>query len=132
MSIVNLFGGIIAAFNKSPLRRSCRGLFYGRVFDRTVAPPYVTYTLVNGLIDDDMSSCVEDVVLQFSVWSIERSPDEVISLAESLWDVFDNIAFEVMGFKIIRFDRLSYNLLPDPDSEGWQMQTDYRIILQEQ
>lgn len=130
--MVNVFAALHAAFEASPLAQSTKGLFYGRVFDRTVKPPYATYTLVSGVTDNDMSAIVDQAVIQVSIWSAKRSPNEVLALAKALWTAFDNMTLTMTGYTLIRMDRVSYNLLLDPDTEGWQMQTDYQILLQEQ
>lgn len=121
-----------SAFDASPLVMSTGGLFYGRVFDREVPPPYVTYSLVTGVSDNDMTGKVDQIVVQFSVWSVKRSPGEVMTLARQLWNVYDDAQLVTDDYSVIRIDRVSYNLISDPDTEGWQMQTDYRITIQEQ
>jgi len=122
--------GVKAWFDNSDLPALTAGLFFGETPRETEAP-YVVYHLIDGHADDDMSHRVQDVLLQFSVWSEEASPTEAIRIGEHLALWFDDAKISVEDGVCYRCDRESYNLIPDPDAQGWQYQVDYRLMVQE-
>lgn len=130
MILETIFVGIKAHFDNSTLPALTAGLFYGSAERNTVAP-YVTYNLIDGGADDDMSHYVQDALVQFSVWSDEPSPTEAMRIGEWLALWFDDAAIEVSGGVCYRCDRESYNLIYDPDAQGWQYQVDYRLMVEE-
>jgi len=124
--------GIKTWFDDSPLPALTEGLFYGQA-DRDTDAPYVTYHLIDGRTDDDMSSYVQDMLVQFSVWSDDSSPTEAVRIGEMLALWFDDAAIDVDGGACYICQRESYNLVQDPDvvGGGWQYQVDYRLMVQE-
>ena len=130
MILETILTGVKAWFDNSDLPALTAGLFYGSA-DRDTVAPYVVYNLIDGRADDDMSSYVQDVLLQFSVWSEEASPTEATRIGEHLALWFDDAKITVEGGTCYRCDRESYNLIADPDATGWQYQVDYRLMVQE-
>jgi hypothetical protein len=129
MILAAILEGFKAWFDDSDLPALAGGLFYGTA-PRGETLPYVTYALVDGGTEDDMSSSVEDVLIQVSVWSEQDSPTEAIAIGEQIALLYDNAELAVSSGTCYRCDRQSMNVVDDPDG-GWQFQIDYRLMVQE-
>lgn len=130
MIVQSIIEALYAQYESSPLPAFVEGLFYaGNVPDETTGE-YITYFQVSGTQEYTMSSRSEHPTFQFSVWSEQDSPVQCIAIAEQLMLWFDDCRLSVSGGHHVRIDRVSHNLLPDPDG-GWQYQIDYSILVQE-
>lgn len=65
---------------------------------------------------------------QFTIYSEERSPAQVMARADLLREALDPITdLDIDGYHTIRMDREGANLDPDPD-QGWAYHVTYRVL----
>ncbi len=130
MLLETILTAITTRFENSLVRPATAGLFYGSA-PRDTDAPYVTYHLIDGRQEYDMSSRLEDQLIQFDVWSADKSPTEAIRIAELLCVEFDDTTLDVTDGTLVRIDRERYTVVEDEDAQGWRVSIDYRLLVQE-
>jgi hypothetical protein len=113
----------------------------GRLFD-TEAPqkaqfPYAVYFIVSDVSNDTFSERIDNVSIQFSLFSNASGTGEIKDMETHLADLFKNKAFTVEDETIIEMWRLQANgpyRVPADTEEGtgayWQMDVDYEAVVQ--
>ena len=129
----SIFTAIYDRYLESPLPAFVEGFYFGEV-PQDVEGTYALFAQVDGRQDYDMSSRLEDKLMQISIFTgpteAAEGPTECVRVAEIFMLWFDDCELEIAGGTLIRIDRESDNLVPDPDG-GWMYQIDYRILAQE-
>lgn len=128
-----LFTAIYERFtNESDLYASVNGMYMTQAPDN-VEYPYIVFSLVSDLQDFDSSSILEDVLLQFAIYSDDRSPSEACDIFEylkgntALDTGYDFYALSVDDYNTLILKRETATLLK---VEGiWQYVVTYRCIL---
>lgn len=137
--IETILTAILARYNETFLPALVEGMWYLRAPQGTQGD-YITFSIVSAQQECDMSSRLEDVVIQISVWGgsnlnattpalATESPLVTIGIAEFVMEFFDDCELSIPDGTLVRIDRQSHNLIPDPDG-GWQYQIDYRLQVQ--
>jgi hypothetical protein len=128
-----IFAAIFAHYSESLLPALVEGFFLFRA-PQGIKGNYAIFFPVSITPDYDMSSKLENPVIQFSVCTDDaeanEGPTTAIRTAEMFMAVFDDCKLSIDGGTLIRIDRQSHNLLPDPDG-GYMYQIDYRLQVQE-
>lgn len=112
----------------------------GRLF-QGIAPegtiyPYVVFSHINNNQADTFSKKMDDIVIQFSIFSDKSSPVEVHDAMTHLKSLFDDCSFSVTGGTLVSFYRLNDGLEPNEvtTSSGvqiiWHYHVDYKVIIE--
>jgi hypothetical protein len=105
----------------------------GRLFD-TQAPegaelPYVVYYLVTDTQADTFKDRLDDVLIQFSIFSEESSSTEVKDLYGYLKTLYDDCALTVAARTVVWMVRVRMSMTLE-DNEIWHCDVDYSVIEQ--
>lgn len=127
----NLFSAIYGYYNNNTsLPAYIPELYFARAPDGLTGV-YAVYSVAAARHEYDMTSRLEDVLLQFWIYipddSAAAGGAAAIFFADLWCYWFDDAAIELSSGTIVRMDRESYNIQPDPDG-GWAVVIDYRII----
>jgi hypothetical protein len=92
--------------------------------------PYVAFFFVGGIPLDTMNTRMDDVRVQFSLFSKERSSEEVWGLYTALEILFDYCKLEVEDAGFVEMRRLSVpTLMREPVDNWWHLRVDYKVVL---
>lgn len=135
MIIQNIFEAFYSRYAKdTPLPGVLTGLYYLRA-PQDADGAYAVFTLVSGRQEYDMSSRLEDMTIQVSIFTPDsedaEGPTLATIIAEAFMGWFDDCTLDIAAGTLVRIDRQAYNILPDPDSTGWMAIIDYRLLVQE-
>jgi hypothetical protein len=105
----------------------------GRLFE-SMAPegvelPYVVYFLVADAPADTFKDQLDDVLIQFSLFSDQSSSTEVKDLYGHLKTLYDDCALTVAGRTVVWMKRVRMSLELE-DNDTWHCDVDYSIIQQ--
>lgn len=127
--MIALYKALLAHYNDSPLAAMTTGLYLYRA-PQDATGNYITMRMISGKADYSFSDVMEDCVVQFSVWTDERSPIAALGIADwlNLW--FNELSIPIAGTMVRAMRLTSPLLLPDPDVE-WQVAVDYSFWVQE-
>jgi len=95
--------------------------------------PYIVFSLVSDVQDFDSTNVLEDVLIQFNIFSNERSPAEVCALFEYLKGItvegtgYDFYELSIDNYTSLVLKRESATLIQVEDV--WQYTVTYRCIL---
>ena len=133
MILETIYTAILSRYNETPLVTMVEGLFFCQA-PRNQTGSYIVYTPIAQRQEYDMSSRLEDTLIQFRVFASPEEENEGAALAlgvgETLMAVFDDTTLDIPGGTLVRIDRQSHNIFPDPDG-GWIYQIDYALLVQE-
>ena len=131
--IETIFKGFYERYAETPLVAMLEGFWFMQAPQGTTGT-YATFAPVTGRQEYDMSSRLEDILIQISIFTEDSEEAEGATLAARLADwvfvMFDDCSLTLPGGTLVRIDRQSYNLLADPDG-GWMFQIDYQLLVQE-
>jgi len=127
-----LYDAIAAKITASPDGDTLRALISDYRPHRVpskVACPYLVWRNVGTAVDRTNSSMFNDTIIQFSIHDDnEDSPIAVCNIYDALIALFDDVTLTVSGWTNVRTDRLSDQLLDDPDG-GYEYIVQYRFYL---
>lgn len=89
--------------------------------------PYVTYQLIDGRSGHTYRGTHELPVIQFDIWSRAESITELLTLYNTLTQVFDETETTVDG-KSVSFRRTRYQQMKDPLG-AWRYSIDYLLLI---
>lgn len=122
----------VAVYNKfdgdAPLKAAVTDLYLNSAPQDT-AFPYLVMLLVSDINEETFTSQMDDIRLQFSIFSKQTSAEQANDIFTKLKAVFDNAELTLDGFDHIRMRRDISNLLKDPD-EAWHYVVEYKILIQ--
>lgn len=107
-------------------------IYKGRAPDGTEYP-YVVYLLVSDVPDNTFAENLEDVLLQFSLFSSASSSGEVEDLFTNLKTVYDECTMTVTGETLLYMNRSNATLMVEDHTtssgtvEVWHYAVDYNI-----
>ena len=138
MNLEAICAAIKAKYVESPLTLEVNGLFYDHAPPGTEFP-YITYFVVDALPEYSFNTQLENVRVQFSVWSYdpdlaaEQSPLTVMRIGKTLTELYDDCSLTISGYDLVRMHRVGGgNPVGDPSPDGgWQLPIDYMIRVQE-
>jgi hypothetical protein len=135
MIIANIFEAFYSRYaNDTPLPAYLEGLYFARA-PQDAEGSYAVFSLVSGRQEYDMSSRLEDMVIQVTIFTPDsvdaEGPTLALAIAEEWMLWFDDCDLSVAVGTLVRIDRQAYNVLPDPDGPGWMATIDYALLVQE-
>lgn len=126
-----LASSITTYFNiANSLKTSLSGQMYPHEASESATYPYGVYYIISEFHDEDFTDAHENITVQFSVFSDDHSPEEILTLSEQLKSLFDDAALAVTGYRLIRFHRESAQLIRDEERKTWSAIIDYDVILE--
>jgi len=93
--------------------------------------PYAVWSIPSAMPDWTFKENFEELTMQISVFTKDRSPLPAMALGKTLTELFDECALAVTGYTLIRMSRQPTPPLVDDPDGGWQYITQYRLELQE-
>ena len=113
------------------------GRFYKGIAPAGAVFPYVVYMLVSDDTDNTFREELEDVQMQFSIFSATNSSAEVEDIYTLLKSVYDKCNLTITGNTFLHMLRLQSTLMVDdvtvnPTGTGWvwHYAVDYNIMMQ--
>ena len=127
-----LFTGIYTLFNAANTFKTAVGgqLYLHEAPQDTATYPYSVYTLISELSDWTFTELTEESLIQFSIFSENKSAGEVTDAYTKMKTLFDDAALSVVGFDEVFMHREFSRLLRDPVTNTWHCSADYRILLE--
>ena len=132
----NLSTAIYSKIAGSLFSTAIGGRFYkGRVPQGTVWP-FAVYYIITDNPRDTFTEKLEEVTIQFSIFSMKSGTSEIEDIFTSLRALFDNCSLTITGNTHVTMDRQGASLtsVPADTEEGtgeyWQYDVDYSIVMQ--
>ena len=110
-------------------------IYKGRAPDGT-AYPYAVYLLVSDVPDPTFTETLENVLIQWSLFSSASSSGEIEDLFANLKTLFDDCSLTITGETLLWFQRANATLMiedhttPDGTVDVWHYAVDYDIKIQ--
>lgn len=132
----NLLTAIMAKTSGSALSAAVGGRIFVDVAPEGTEFPYVVASIVTDAQADTFKDSLEDITIQFSLYSISRGLTEITGLYANLKTLFDNAVLTISGNYHILISRVNLTTMVDDIStpEGtvglrhWAV--DYHLITQ--
>lgn len=94
---------------------------------------YAVFTLIDDSPEWTFTSECEDVLMQFTLVSYDRSVIDINDMFEKLKGFLDFVKLSVAGYDSIECRRQpGANKVRDPEADAWLYMVDYRILVQKQ
>jgi hypothetical protein len=137
--VKNFYTGLMTYFNAAP-----HNAFYtdigGRLYDSydqgKSTTPCAVYQQISARQADTFTETMDEILLQFTIFSTNSSSSEIRTAMVDLKALFDNCTFAVTGATIVEFTRLGEgSLIPESRTtvEGlqreWSYDVEYNILL---
>lgn len=113
------------------LKAKASGGLHLNVAPQNTDLPYIVFFLVTNNPKQTFNTQMENVRIQFSIFSDDASVLEACDIFGLLKNCFDDCTLTIMNYDHIRMRRDVANLMRDPDGD-WHYQVDYEILIQEQ
>lgn len=110
-------------------------IYKGRAPDET-AYPYIVYQLVSDVADWTFTENLEDVLIQFSIFSSASSSSEVEDLYVYLKALYDNCTLVLAGSTLLWMHRTHATLMteehttPTGTANVWHYAVDYSVYIE--
>ena len=127
-----LFTGIYTLFDAANTFKTAMGgqLYLHEAPQDTATFPYCVYSLISNISDWTFTESTEEALVQFSIYSENRSATEVTEAYTKMKALFDDANLSVVGFDEVFMHRELSQLLRDPISNTWHCMAEYRILLE--
>ena len=112
-----------------PLSAAASGGLWFDVVPSTSNVPYIVFSIVDTVPEWTFSSDMENLRVQFRIYSRSTSSAECQAIFELLKTVYDECNIAPVGFTKLRMKRDISHVESDPDG-GWNYYVDYIIWLQ--
>ena len=91
--------------------------------------PYITFKIIDDIPSYSMDSTktMEQVRVQFSIWSDSTGISEADRTLEEFQKVFDDVKLVVVGFGLFLFERQNVIPLKEEETKGHVITLDYMI-----
>jgi len=124
------FEGIYAKFAADPILSGAVTNMYFDVAPPQTAFPYIVYSLVSSVPKWVFPArAMEDMLIQFNIFSDEDAETEASRIYGYLRDCFDNTSLTVCGYGFVMMQRTS-NVLMKADNV-WMYNATYRLMAQQ-
>lgn len=101
----NLLTAIMTKTTGSALATAVGSRIYLDQAPEKAAFPYVVFFIVSAVPDDTFSEDMDDVYMQFSLFSSSKGATEITGLYNNLTALFDDCTFTLTGGTLLRFER---------------------------
>lgn len=94
---------------------------------------YAVFSLIDDSPDYTFNTEGEDVLIQFTLVSYDKSAIDINDMFEELKGFLDFVKLSVAGYHSIECRRQpGANKVRDPEADAWLYMVDYRILVQKQ
>ena len=121
----DLFTAIMIRYAAASLSASLTGLWNTQA-PQDVVFPYGVFQLISDVPDWTFSENIEDILLQFNLFSDTSDPVEICDLFELLKTAFDFLELSIANYETVSMIRENAILTRD---DYWQYNVTYRILL---
>lgn len=124
---------IYSKISGSSLSTAIGGRFYKNRAPEDAEYPYVVYMIVTDTPDYNFKTTIEDVIIQFSIFSAKQSSTEAENLYGYLKTLYDDCTFTVTGSSLIWMIRQNAILMVEDHTvsngtiQVWHYAVDYNI-----
>lgn len=123
-----LFTGIYSLFNAGgDLKTNLTGGLHLGEAPQGTATPYGVFFLVSNMADWTFAENFEESLVQFDLYSGNRSAATICTLQEYLQSLYDNCKLTISGATHLYMWREFSRLVRDQENSVWQYTTQYRI-----
>ena len=132
----NLATALYAKIAGSAFSTSIGGRLYQARAPQGVTWPYAVYYLISDVPRDTFTDRLEEVIVQFSIFSQSSGSTEIEDIVTNLKSLFDNCSLTITGNTHIMMNRQGSSLTSVPadtelgTGEYWQADLDYETIMQ--
>lgn len=108
-------------------------MFKGNAYDGTEYP-YVVFMVISDVQSDTFKSSLDDVLIQFSIFSDDSSSGEIENIYAALKSLYDNATLTITGATLCMIARQSATLMvedhttPDGTAKVWHYAIEYTVI----
>jgi len=134
--VKNLSTSLFTKFTGSAFSTSIGGRLYKARAPQNPTWPYAVYYLISDVPRDTFTEKLEEVIIQFSVFSQASGSTEIEDIVTNLKSLFDNCSLTITGNTHIMMNRQGSSLTSVPadtelgTGEYWQADLDYETIMQ--
>lgn len=111
------------------LNASIGGRMYHTQAPQNAVFPYVVFSFVSQVPEYTFDTSFEDVRIQFSIFSLEQSVQEIETIKEALHTLYDWCSLSVTGYAHIYMRRFASRLVRD-DRPSWNYSVDYKVFVE--
>ena len=132
----NLSAALFSKFTDSAFSTSIGGRLYKARAPQSPIWPYAVYYLISDVARDTFMEKLEEVIIQFSVFSQASGSTEIEDIVTNLKALYDNCALTITGNTHIMMNRQGSSLTSVPadtelgTGEYWQADVDYEVTMQ--
>lgn len=127
---------LFTKFTGSAFSTSIGGRLYKGRAPQNPTWPYAVYFIISDVPRDTFTEKLEEVLIQFSVFSQASGSTEIEDIVTNLKALYDNCSLTITGNTHIVMDRQSASLVSGEadvttgTGEYWQYDVDYEIVAQ--
>ncbi len=127
---------IFAKLSGSALDTAIGGRLFMRLAPDGTDYPYAVYLVVSAVPDDTFAKNGEEVLVQFSVFSVASSPGEIQDIVTNLRALYDDCILTITGNVLVwmKWEQTTSAIeeyaTPDGTTTVWAYHVDYRVLTQ--
>jgi len=132
----NLSSALFTKFTGSAFSTSVGGRLYKHRAQQNPTWPYAVYYIISDMPRDTFTDKLEEVLIQFSVFSQASGSTEIEDIVANLKSLYDNCYLTIAGNTHIQMDRQNASLVSGEEDVAtgagkyWQADVDYEISMQ--
>lgn len=126
-----IFDAIKSAFDgNATLKASVTGLYLAEAPPKAIYP-YITYHLISDVSKWDLTSAMEDIRIQFSIFDDSPSVSTINTIFENLKTCYDDCKQSVSPYYTIKMWRELSRLIKLSPERVWHYVVDYSLLISE-
>ena len=126
--MTELFAAIITHYSSDPLKDSLTGGLWNTEAPQDVVFPYGVFQLISDVPEWTFSENLENILIQFNIFSDKSNPVETCALFELLKKAFDFLDLPIDNYETVSLVR--ENAILTRVESVWQYNVTYRIVIQ--
>jgi len=124
--MTDLFAAIMTRYAAVPLASSLTGGLFNTEAPQDAVFPYGVFQLISDVPDWTYGENLENILLQFNIFSSTDTPVEICALYGLLKTAFDFLDLTIANYETVSMIRANAILIRDG---YWQYNVTYRVIL---
>ena len=126
-----LLAAITTHFNVgSDLKTALSSQLYPHEAEQTATFPYGIYYIITENTDYNFTDEEENITVQFTYFSDDHGPAEILTLEGYSKALFDNAVMSVTGYRLLQFKRSDTRLLKDAEMDTWSLIVEYDVMIE--
>jgi hypothetical protein len=133
--VKNLSDAIKSKFTGSSFSTSIGGRFYKGRAPQKPTWPYAVYFIISDVPRNTFTDRIEDVIIQFSIFSSASGSTEIEDIFTNLKSLFDFCTLAITGNTHLEMERQGASLtsgeldIAEGTGEYWQYDVDYNVLM---